>query len=178
MEHVGTDEGSLQVRIPDGTFNYSCMLDVLLGRSGCGRPPAPSRCLLGGRGDFFHDELLTGIVERGPRGTAGPIAASECATANAALATGSHHHLDDAPLRRFIRRVFQEDSMPGSAALMAPTSGAGADAYVEEDVWLWDIAAAAAIARAGGAAVETHRLAGRGAGAGNRLAFASASGRR
>jgi len=43
----------------------------------------------------------------------------------------------------------------GSAALMGAYVGCGwLDAYLEEDVWLWDIAAAAAIAQAAGAAVR------------------------
>jgi myo-inositol-1(or 4)-monophosphatase len=44
--------------------------------------------------------------------------------------------------------------MLGSAALMGAYVACGwLDAYVEEDVWLWDVAGAMAIAQAAGAAV-------------------------
>ena len=82
-----------------------------------------------------------------------------CETAKASLATGFPHHqdFDDAPLRVFIRQVqsFKKIRMLGSAALMGVYTACGwLDAYVEEDVWLWDIAAAAAISQAAGGAVR------------------------
>ncbi|NCD21659.1 MAG: hypothetical protein EOL90_01795 [Spartobacteria bacterium] len=74
------------------------------------------------------------------------------------MATGFPHHqdYDAAPLREFVRQVqdFKKIRMLGSAALMGAYVACGwLDAYVEEDVWLWDIAGAAAIAQAAGAAV-------------------------
>lgn len=157
-EHGELDEGSCMWVVDplDGTFNYSRGMPMCCSSVGLW---ADGRPVLGAVYDFFHDELFTGIVGKGAWRNGRPIAASGVReTANAALATGFPHHqnFDDAPLRRFIRQVqgFKKIRMLGSAALMGAYVGCGwLDAYVEEDVWLWDIAAAAAIARAGGAAV-------------------------
>ncbi|MGD9782129.1 MAG: inositol monophosphatase [Kiritimatiellia bacterium] len=157
-EHGGATETSrMWVVDPlDGTFNYSrgtplCCSSVGLWEDG--------RPVLGAIYNFFHDELFTGIVGRGAWLNGKPIAVSGVKTAaKAALATGFPHHqdFDDAPLREFIRQVqaFKKIRMLGSAALMGAYVACGwLDAYVEEDVWLWDVAAAVAIAQAAGASV-------------------------
>lgn len=81
------------------------------------------------------------------------------ALARASLATGFPHHHDygDESLRSFIGQVqgSKKIRMLGSAALMGAYVACGwLDAYVEDDVWLWDIAGAAAIVRAAGGIVR------------------------
>jgi len=158
-EHGGATENSrMWVVDPlDGTFNYSRGMPACCSSVGLWENGQP---VLGAVYDFFHGELFTGIVGRGAWLNGQPIAVSGVkAAAKAALATGFPHHqdFDDAPLRGFIRRVqaFKKIRMLGSAALMGAYVACGwLDAYVEDDVWLWDIAGAVAIAQAAGAAVD------------------------
>ena len=140
----------------DGTFNYSRGMPMCCSSVGLwenGRP------VLGAVYNFFNDELFAGIVGQGAWLNGKPIAVSSVkAAAKASLATGFPHHqdFDDAPLRAFIGQVqdFKKIRMLGSAALMGAYVACGwLDAYVEEDVWLWDVAGAVAIAQAAGAAV-------------------------
>ena len=139
----------------DGTFNYSRGMPLCCSSVGLWENGQP---VLGAVYNFFHDELFTGIVGRGAWLNGKPIAVSGVKTAaKAALATGFPHHqdFDAAPLREFVRQVqdFKKIRMLGSAALMGAYVACGwLDAYVEEDVWLWDIAGAVAIAQAAGAA--------------------------
>lgn len=140
----------------DGTFNYSrgmpsCCTSVGLWDNG--------EPVLGAILDFFGGHLFLGAVGRGatldgvpvkPSGTTDP--------AKAALATGFPHHMDlgDATMAHFVAQVrrYKKIRMLGSAALMgAYVSNGWLDAYREDDIWLWDIAAAAAIARAAGGTV-------------------------
>ena len=138
----------------DGTFNYSRGMPLCCSSVGLW---AGGRPVLGAVYSFFHDELFTGIVGEGAWRNGKPIAVSGVRdVAKASLATGFPHHQDfnDAPLRGFVRQVqqFKKIRMLGSAALMGAYVACGwLDAYVEEDIWLWDVAAAAAIARAAGA---------------------------
>ena len=158
-EHGGVGEDSrMWVVDPlDGTFNYSRGMPMCCSSVGLWENGQP---VLGAIHDFFHDEMFTGIVGRGAWLNGQPIAVSGVKTAaKASLATGFPHHQDyaDAPLREFIRQVqdFKKIRMLGSAALMGAYVACGwLDAYVEEDVWLWDIAAAVAICQAAGASVE------------------------
>lgn len=140
----------------DGTFNYSRGLPLCCSAVGLWADGTP---VLGAIFNFFRDELFTGIVGRGAQRNGQPIAVSGVREpARAALATGFPHHQDfgAGPLREFVRQVqdFKKIRMLGSAALMGAYVACGwLDAYAEADVWLWDVAAAAAIARAAGAAV-------------------------
>lgn len=157
-EHGGAWEKSrMWVVDPlDGTFNYSRGLPMCCSSVGLWADGKP---VLGAVYNFFLDELFTGIVGRGAWLNGKPIAVSGVREqAKASLATGFPHHQDyvDAPLHAFIRQVqnFKKIRMLGSAALMGAYVACGwLDAYVEEDIWLWDIAAATAIAQAAGASV-------------------------
>ena len=157
-EHGGVQENSrMWVVDPlDGTFNYSRGMPLCCSSVGLWAEGQP---VLGAVYNFFHGEMFTGIVGQGAWLNGKPIAASGVRTAaKASLATGFPHHqdYDDAPLEEFIRQVqsFKKIRMLGSAALMGAYVSCGwLDAYVEEDVWLWDVAAAVAIARAAGASV-------------------------
>jgi len=141
----------------DGTFNFSRGLPFCCSSVGLwegGRP------VLGAIYNFFTDELFTGIVGQGAWLNDRPIAVSGVhEVAQAALATGFPHHQDksEAPLRVFLQQVqrFKKIRMLGSAALMGAYVACGwLDAYAEEDIWLWDVAAAMAICQAAGAAVR------------------------
>ena len=140
----------------DGTFNYSRGMPLCCSSVGLWAGGKP---VLGAVFNFFQDELFTGIVGRGAWLNGRPIAVSGVQTAaKASLATGFPHHQDyaSAPVRDFVRQVqeFKKIRMLGSAALMGAYVACGwLDAYVEEDVWLWDVAGAMAIAQAAGAAV-------------------------
>lgn len=140
----------------DGTFNFSRGMPLCCSSVGLWENGQP---VLGAIYNFFTDELFAGIVGQGAWLNGKSIAVSGVKTAaKASLATGFPHHqdYDAAPLREFVRQVqdFKKIRMLGSAALMGAYVACGwLDAYVEEDVWLWDIAGAAAIAQAAGAAV-------------------------
>ena len=140
----------------DGTFNYSRGMPMCCSSVGLWEDGQP---VLGAIYNFFHDELFTGIVGQGAWRNGKPIAVSGVrATAQASLATGFPHHQDksDAPLLAFVRQVqtYKKIRMLGSAALMGAYVACGwLDAYAEEDIWLWDVAAAAAICQAAGASV-------------------------
>ena len=158
-EHGGVQEDSrMWVVDPlDGTFNYSRGLPLCCSTVGLWAEGEP---VLGAVYNFFTGELFTGIVGRGAWLNGKPIAVSGVRdAAKASLATGFPHHQDksDAPLLAFVRQVqtFKKIRMLGSAALMGAHVACGwLDAYLEDDIWLWDIAAAAAICRAAGAAVR------------------------
>ena len=158
-EHGEVAENSLMWVVDplDGTFNYSrgmpqCCSSVGLWAGG--------RPLLGAVYNFFTYELFTGIVGQGAWLNGRRIAVSGVRVpAKASLATGFPHHQDlsDESLRAFFRQVqdFKKIRMLGSAALMGVYVASGwVDAYVEADVWLWDIAGAAAICRAAGGSVD------------------------
>ncbi len=146
----------------DGTFNYSRGMPQCCSSIGL---VAGGRPVLGAIYNFFTDELFTGLCLPPAEGggawlNGAPVhATSVSAPADAALATGFPHHFDlsSASMAEFVRRVqsFKKIRMIGSAALMGAYVGAGwFDAYCEDDIWLWDVAAAAAIAEAGGATVR------------------------
>ena len=158
-EHGGVTENSrMWVVDPlDGTFNYSRGMPMCCSSVGLWADGAP---VLGAVYNFFADELFTGIVGRGAWLNGKPIAVSGVrAAAKASLATGFPHHQDksDAPLLAFVRQVqrFKKIRMLGSAALMGAHVACGwLDAYLEDDIWLWDVAAATAICQAAGASVR------------------------
>lgn len=146
----------------DGTFNYSKGMPQCCSSIGLCIGGEP---VLGAVYNFFTDELFTGLCLPSADGGGAwlngvPIHASAVTNPPAAsLATGFPHHFDlsSASMATFVRRVqsFKKIRMIGSAALMAAYVGTGwFDAYVESDIWLWDIAGAAAIARAAGATVR------------------------
>ena len=157
-EHGGVREDACMWVVDplDGTFNYSRRMPLCCSSVGLW---AGGRPVLGAIYNFFGDELFTGIVGQGAWFNGLPIAVSGVrAAAKASLATGFPHHQDfsEAPLRDFIRQVqsFKKIRMLGSAALMGAYVACGwLDAYVEEDLWLWDVAAALAIGQAAGAAL-------------------------
>ena len=158
-EHGGAEQNSrMWVVDPlDGTFNYSRGMPMCCSSVGLWENGEP---VLGAVYNFFLDQMFTGIVRQGAWLNGRPVAVSGVKdAAKAALATGFPHQQDftDALLTEFIRQVqdFKKIRMLGSAALMGAYVACGwLDAYMEKDVWLWDIAAAVAICRGAGAAVR------------------------
>lgn len=158
-EHGGVDgEACMWVVDPlDGTFNYSRGMPLCCSSVGLWAGGKP---VLGAVYNFFQDELFTGIVGHGAWRNGERVSVSGARDpAKASLATGFPHHQDfsDGPIREFVRQVqgFKKIRMLGTAALMGAYVSCGwLDAYLEDDIWLWDVAAAAAIAQAAGAAAE------------------------
>jgi len=157
-EHGAVEETSrMWVVDPlDGTFNYSRNLPLCCSSVGLWENGQP---VLGAIYNFFTDELFTGIVGQGAWLNGKPIRVSDVRdVSQAALSTGFPHHQDksDAPMQEFIRQVqdFKKIRMLGSAALMGAYVACGwLDAYTEEDIWLWDVAASMAICQAAGGTV-------------------------
>ena len=158
-EHGAVAENSLMWVVDplDGTFNFSRGMPQCCSSVGLWANGQP---VLGAVYNFLSFELFTGIVGQGAWLNGRRIAVSGVREpAKAALATGFPHHQDlaEVPLRAFLRQVqdFKKIRMLGSAALMGVYVACGwLDAYAEADVWLWDIAAAAAICRAAGGVVD------------------------
>ena len=141
----------------DGTFNYSRGMPMCCSSVGLWDNGQP---VVGAVYDFFGGHLFLGAAGLGATLNGVPVRPSGVTEpAKAALATGFPHHMDlgDATMAQFVAQVreYKKIRMLGSAALMgAFVSNGWLDAYVEDDIWLWDIAAAAAIVRAAGGIVE------------------------
>ncbi|NQU09815.1 inositol monophosphatase [bacterium] len=132
----------------DGTMNFSrgfpvCAVSVALWQ---GTTP-----LLGVVYDLGQASLYTGVCGVGAWRNGRPIAVSRTANrSQAILATGFPTGRDyrAAALARFVRQVqsFKKIRMIGSAALSLAYVAVGVfDAYYEEDIMLWDVAAGLAL---------------------------------
>jgi myo-inositol-1(or 4)-monophosphatase len=141
----------------DGTFNYSrgmplCCSSVGLWEDG--------RARAGGGLQFLHGRIVHG--HRGAGGVAQRQAHRGFGRARRRRRRRwrrGFRTTRTSPTRRCgVRRQvqsFKKIRMLGTAALMGAYVACGwLDAYVEEDIWLWDVAAAAAICQAAGAAVR------------------------
>lgn len=138
----------------DGTMNYSRGLDDLSCVSIAlwkGFEP-----LLGVVYRFKIDEMFTGLIEAGAWLNNTPIKPSSVVKPqDAVLASGFpvKRAYDDESLISFIKNVqrFKKIRMLGAAAIMGTFVACGRiDTYIEEDIMLWDIAAATAIVKAAG----------------------------
>lgn len=137
----------------DGTFNFvrgfpACCVSVALWEK---RNP-----LLGVIYDFSRDRLYSGTVGAGAFCNGQPLQVSSVnILSQAALVTGfpTSRDFGENALHNTIRRIqkFKKIRMIGSAALSLAYVSAGiVDAYHEEDIWLWDVAAGLALVRAAG----------------------------
>jgi len=155
-EHVN---GLLWVVDPlDGTVNYSrsipqCCVSIALLQH-----DVP---VVGAIYDFIRDEMFTGIVGAGAWLNARVINVSQIdQRGHAILATGLPSRRDFSPeaLSRFGQSLagWQKVRMFGSAALsLAYVASGRVDAYWEESIMPWDIAAGHAIVEAAGGAIRT-----------------------
>lgn len=110
--------------------------------------------------DFQRDEMFSGVVGQGAWCNDSVISASDVHDSSAAvLATGFPVNRDfstDA-VQRFTKFVqsYKKIRLLGSAALSLAYVAAGrCDAYAEEDIMLWDVAAGIALVRSAGGAVK------------------------
>jgi myo-inositol-1(or 4)-monophosphatase len=137
----------------DGTFNFTrgfpaCCVAIGLW--------ANNQPVLGVIYDFVSDKMYSGIVGEGAYCNEDQMTVSTTDMySNSSLATGfpSGRDYSDGALADSIRKVqqFKKIRMIGSAALSVAHVAAGCvDAYFEEDIWLWDVAAGLAILKAAG----------------------------
>ncbi len=142
----------------DGTVNYIKGIDefacVSIALYKNGEP------ILGVVYRFMAEELIYGCVEYGAYKNKRRIAPStETKVAQAVMATGFPVKRDygTESLYMFIRQVqhFKKVRMLGAAAIMSCFVADGrVDAYFEDEIMLWDIAAANAIVKAAGGITE------------------------
>jgi myo-inositol-1(or 4)-monophosphatase len=161
-EHGAVRRGPCWVVDPlDGTLNYSrglalCCVSLALVEG--------ERPLLGVVYDFNREETFSAIVGEGAWLGDEPMRVSERVSergdaSQAILATGfpSHRTFDDAALMGFVRQVqrFKKVRLLGSAALSLAAVACGrVDAYAEDDIMLWDVAAGLALVEAAGGYVS------------------------
>ena len=137
----------------DGTYNFTrgfpmCCVSIALWQ---GLNP-----VLGVIYDFASDKLYSGVVDNGASCNDQAIKVSRLANYDqAVLATGfpSSRDYSDSALETSIRTIqrFKKIRMIGSAALsLAHVSSGNVDAYMEDDIWLWDVAAGLALVKAAG----------------------------
>jgi len=138
----------------DGTMNYSkgmeelsCISIALWNKE---------KPILGVINRFMADELFVGEVGKGAVLNGKPIKTSNVGElAQAILATGFpvKRSYESSSLESFVSNIqsFKKIRMLGAAAIMGAYVGCGrVDAYIEEDIMIWDIAASAAIVEAAG----------------------------
>lgn len=156
MEFSNICDSSLPIWIIDpldGTFNFTrgfpmCCVSIALWQ---GVNP-----VLGVIYDFVSDTIYSGYVDRGANCNGKAIQVSRIQShKQAVLATGfpSSRDYSDYALEASIRSIqrFKKIRMIGSAALsLAHVSSGNLDAYMEEDIWLWDVAAGLALVKAAG----------------------------
>lgn len=141
----------------DGTMNFSrgiplCCVSIALME---GEQP-----VLGVVYDFNRDETFAGLAAGGAWLNGAPICVSQVAAPDrAVLATGFPSFRDYSPeaLKQTIEsfRSFKKVRMLGSAALMLAYLASGrVDAYQEEDIMLWDVAAGLALVKGAGGSVS------------------------
>jgi myo-inositol-1(or 4)-monophosphatase len=142
----------------DGTFNFSrgfplCCVSIAYCED--------LRPCLGVVYDFQSDILYTGLSGRGAFVNGSPIKVSVINDqGQAVLATGfpAGRSFEGAALRDFVRRIqeFKKIRMIGSAALsLAYVASGSFDAYFEESIWWWDVAAGLALVEAAGGCWST-----------------------
>lgn len=146
----------------DGTQNYFRGMDELVCVSIAlwkdGKP------VLGVVNRFDVGEVFHGVVGQGAYLNNEPMSPSGIAeTSQAIMASGFPVKRDYSTeaLTPFIKQVqsFKKVRMFGTAALMCTFVAAGrVDAYFEDEIMLWDIAAAVAIVQAAGGATEVELL--------------------
>jgi myo-inositol-1(or 4)-monophosphatase len=137
----------------DGTLNFTRglpMCCVSIGLWAAGEP------LLGVIYDFPDDRMISGVVGNGIQVNGEPASVSEvCEAGQAVLFTGfpSARDYSDAALLQTVRdaQQFKKVRMIGSAATsLAHVAQGHGEAYREESIWFWDVAAGLALVKAGG----------------------------
>ncbi|HOR29743.1 MAG TPA: inositol monophosphatase family protein [Candidatus Sumerlaeota bacterium] len=146
----------------DGTLNFARgipLATVAIALMEADRP------LLGVIYDFYRDELFRGLAQPGAglweiAGGQHPLSVSAVSDPRQAiLATGfpTNRDYSEPALREMIGQIqrFKKVRMLGSAAWMLAAVACGrVDAYAEDDLYLWDVAAGVALVQAAGGYVE------------------------
>jgi myo-inositol-1(or 4)-monophosphatase len=137
----------------DGTLNYSRGIGLSCVSIALWQGNKP---ILGVVNDFNRGELFSGIVGQGAWCNDQPISVSDVESPQkAVLATGFPVNRDfsSKAIRDFLNQVqqFKKIRLFGSAALSLAYVACGrVDAYSEEDIMFWDVAAGIALVRAAG----------------------------
>lgn len=137
----------------DGTVNYSRGLPLACVSIALWRGDQP---VLGVIHDLATDTCFSGEVGCGAWCNGAPMSVSQVGEpAQGILTTGFPSSRDhgDASLMAFVRGVqgFKKVRLLGSAALSLAWVAMGrVDAYREDDIWLWDVAAGLALVQAAG----------------------------
>jgi myo-inositol-1(or 4)-monophosphatase len=151
-------EGSCWILDPlDGTLNYTrgfpiCAVSIAFWDEG--RPQ------FGVIHDIASGECYSGVVGRGASCNGTPLQVSKVSDiGQAVLATGfpTGRSFDTQSLAAFISSIqrYKKIRLIGSAALsLAHVASGRFEAYKEEDIWLWDVAAGLALVEASGGQVR------------------------
>ena len=137
----------------DGTLNFSRRFPIAAVSIALWQNGIP---LLGVIHDVFSDQVYSGQVGKGAWLNFRQIQVSKTELIKqAVLATGfpSGHSHETESLMQFVQTVqrYKKIRMLGSAAMMLAQVAAGRfDAYEEDDIYLWDVAAGLAIVKAAG----------------------------
>lgn len=161
-EEKGLEETGTEIRWIidplDGTMNYSKGMDDLSCVSiSLWKKDEP---LFGIVYRFRVDEMFSGMIGKGAWINDYPIKPSRITkVSDSIIATGFpvKRTYDTNSLTSFIEKVqrFKKVRMLGAAAIMTTYVACGkVDAYMEEDIMLWDVAAGAAIIKAAGGIAE------------------------
>lgn len=137
----------------DGSLNFfrgipNCVVSIALLKNG--------EPILGVVYDFNREEMYTGIVGNGAWCNGKVITTSDISEKNnAVLMTGfpSYTNYSTEALTEFVIQVqsYKKIRLIGSAALsLAYVAGGRADAYIEKDIKIWDVAGGLAIVKSAG----------------------------
>lgn len=141
----------------DGTLNYLRGIPFACVSVGLWVNDEP---ILGVVYDLFREELFTGVCGEGAWMNGQPIRVAETSQPSQAIvATGfpSFRSYEGDSLRKFIEQVqtYKKVRLFGAAALSLAYCAAGrVDAYAEEDIMFWDVAAGIALVKAAGGVVH------------------------
>jgi len=141
----------------DGSLNYSRQIPICCVSVGLYKGKEP---ILGAVYDFYRSELYTGIAGKSAWLNGKRIGHSSVdKKEKAIICTGFPVNTDfsQMSLMNFIQRVqeYKKVRLLGSAALsIAYVASGRADAYIEKDIMLWDVAGALAIASGSGCKCE------------------------
>jgi len=144
----------------DGTLNFSRRVPLSCVSVALWRGDTP---VIGVVYDFIHDQLYSGIVGMGAWLNERPIAVSKISsTSNAILATGFPVFRDfgSKAVSEFVGRIqqYKKVRLFGSAAMsLALVASGSVDAYREDGIMLWDVAAGIAIVKAAGGVADFER---------------------
>ena len=137
----------------DGTFNFTRRIPLCCVSIGLWENNEP---VLGVIHDFLADRTYHGVVGQGAWDNDQPMTISSVTQKDkAALATGfpSGRSFQDKSLLDFVHQVqaYKKLRLLGSAALSLAWVAAGKlEAYQEEDIYFWDVAAGLALVKAAG----------------------------